>query len=395
MTINKIVTKLKNLEPKQLNKLKQMILEKTQNQTSKQENLLLSKIKVLNNSQLNEQVTLEKIVTEINKLTNEEIKTIQKNIVHQINTKKTARKHNKANILKQNNQSNQKEVVKQNKQTQHSKSNQDIKLKADNKQPSKRAVKNAGVKFTGKELKDTSQIKTKNNTKDKLLFNNLEFKLKNEENSNKYKKVNNIKYFSKKQQNTGKENLTGFKNMDIKNHTSAKTTKNNFNNIIKKNNILNQIKDKVNIKNLNNKNQIEIKLKPDSLGKMKINLSMEANKIVGKILVENNAVQNYLENNLQELKNNLLSKGLQVDNFNIESENKNHNQNQNQNNQNSNNLFQQFKEGHDKNNNNNKSQRNVYDFFENSELTEEQIEEINKPSWRSQRLINNGFEYFA
>jgi len=395
MTINKIVTKLKNLEPKQLNKLKQMILEKTQNQTSKQENLLLSKIKVLNNSQLNEQVTLEKIVTEINKLTNEEIKTIQKNIVHQINTKKTARKHNKANILKQNNQSNQKEVVKQNKQTQHSKSNQDIKLKADNKQPSKRAVKNAGVKFTGKELKDTSQIKTKNNTKDKLLFNNLEFKLKNEENSNKYKKVNNIKYFSKKQQNTGKENLTGFKNMDLKNHTSAKTTKNNFNNIIKKNNILNQIKDKVNIKNLNNKNQIEIKLKPDSLGKMKINLSMEANKIVGKILVENNAVQNYLENNLQELKNNLLSKGLQVDNFNIESENKNHNQNQNQNNQNSNNLFQQFKEGHDKNNNNNKSQRNVYDFFENSELTEEQIEEINKPSWRSQRLINNGFEYFA
>ncbi|HKL13222.1 MAG TPA: flagellar hook-length control protein FliK [Halanaerobiales bacterium] len=395
MTINKIVTKLKNLEPKQLNKLKQMILEKTQNQTSKQENLLLSKIKVLNNSQLNEQVTLEKIVTEINKLTNEEIKTIQKNIVHQINTKKTARKHNKANILKQNNQSNQKEVVKQNKQTQHSKYNQDIKLKADNKQPSKRAVKNAGVKFTGKELKDTSQIKTKNNTKDKLLFNNLEFKLKNEENSNKYKKVNNIKYFSKKQQNTGKENLTGFKNMDIKNHTSAKTTKNNFNNIIKKNNILNQIKDKVNIKNLNNKNQIEIKLKPDSLGKMKINLSMEANKIVGKILVENNAVQNYLENNLQELKNNLLSKGLQVDNFNIESENKNHNQNQNQNNQNSNNLFQQFKEGHDKNNNNNKSQRNVYDFFENSELTEEQIEEINKPSWRSQRLINNGFEYFA
>jgi len=372
-----------------------MILEKTQNQTSKQENLLLSKIKVLNNSQLNEQVTLEKIVTEINKLTNEEIKTIQKNIVHQINTKKTARKHNKANILKQNNQSNQKEVVKQNKQTQHSKYNQDIKLKADNKQPSKRAVKNAGVKFTGKELKDTSQIKTKNNTKDKLLFNNLEFKLKNEENSNKYKKVNNIKYFSKKQQNTGKENLTGFKNMDIKNHTSAKTTKNNFNNIIKKNNILNQIKDKVNIKNLNNKNQIEIKLKPDSLGKMKINLSMEANKIVGKILVENNAVQNYLENNLQELKNNLLSKGLQVDNFNIESENKNHNQNQNQNNQNSNNLFQQFKEGHDKNNNNNKSQRNVYDFFENSELTEEQIEEINKPSWRSQRLINNGFEYFA
>ena len=395
MTINKIVTKLKNLEPKQLNKLKQMILEKTQNQTSKQENLLLSKIKVLNNSQLNEQVTLEKIVTEINKLTNEEIKTIQKNIVHQINTKKTARKHNKANILKQNNQSNQKEVVKQNKQTQHSKYNQDIKLKADNKQPSKRAVKNAGVKFTGKELKDTSQIKTKNNTKDKLLFNNLEFKLKNEENSNKYKKVNNIKYFSKKQQNSGKENLTGFKNMDIKNHTSAKTTKNNFNNIIKKNNILNQIKDKVNIKNLNNKNQIEIKLKPDSLGKMKINLSMEANKIVGKILVENNAVQNYLENNLQELKNNLLSKGLQVDNFNIESENKNHNQNQNQNNQNSNNLFQQFKEGHDKNNNNNKSQRNVYDFFENSELTEEQIEEINKPSWRSQRLINNGFEYFA
>ena len=161
--------------------------------------------------------------------------------------------------------------------------------------------------------------------------------------------------------------------------------------MIQKNDVLKQIKNKVNINKLTNKNQIEIQLKPDSLGKMKINLSMESNKLVGKILVENNVVQNYLENNLQELKNNLLSKGLQVDQFNIESENKDYNHNQN--NQNSNNLFQQFKEGQDRNRQ--QSQDSVYDFFENTELQEGQVETIAKPGWKSPNLNTSGFEYFA
>ncbi len=397
-TIKDVLNKVKELDKKQLNKIRKMLAKKINNNKTNQHSKLISKIKVSNNSQLNENIKIEKILTEINKFTNKEIKTIQKDIVKQINTnsdkKQTPKSHN---IKNKNLKTDQilKDKTKQKNTNNNNKHNKNINLnlkennylKSNNK-----SAKIKNIKVEGDSLKDTSQVKIDNKAKGKITFNNLEFELKNKETNKKYKKVNNLKFFSKKQNNQGKENITRLKIFDIKNISNKQNSTIQFKNMIKANNVLDQIKDKVDIKNLSNKNQqIEIKLKPASLGKMKINLSMESNKIVGKILVENNLVQNYLENNLQELKSNLLSKGLQVDQFNIESETKDFNQNQN--NQNSQNYFQQFREGHEKNRH--KRQSNIYNFLKDKELTEENAEQIAKPGWRTLKTPKGGFEYFA
>lgn len=398
--IKDILTRLKELDKSQLNKLKEMLINKISDGRISHKSRLISKIKVSNNTQFNENIKIQKILTEINKLTNKEIKTIQKAIAEHLNTSTKKNSHKNTNGIKANkNRSDQilKDNVKPESNNNSKSSNKntkniDLNFKENNAKANNKKVRLDNIKVKGVKSKDTSQVKQENKFKERVTFNNLEFELKNKKTNKKYKKVNNLKFFSEKHNNQGKEQITKLKNFDIKSNTNKQNSTAQFRKLIEKNNLLNQIKNKVNVKNLSNKNQqIEIQLKPDSLGKMKINLSMESNKIVGKILVENDVVQNYLENNLQELKSDLLAKGLQIDQFNIESETKDFNQNQN--NQDSNSFFQQYKGNHQENNQ--KRHSNTYNFLSSNEFVEENVEQIKKAGWRTLETIKGGFEYFA
>ncbi len=51
----------------------------------------------------------------------------------------------------------------------------------------------------------------------------------------------------------------------------------------------------------NNQGEIKLILKPEALGKVRINLNMQENHIVGRIIVENNSVRQVFMNNLGEL----------------------------------------------------------------------------------------------
>lgn len=66
------------------------------------------------------------------------------------------------------------------------------------------------------------------------------------------------------------------------------------------------------------KNEMSLKLKPDSLGKIEIKLNLNQGKIDAKMIVENNFVQSQLENSMQEIKSDLLKQGINIEQFKIE-----------------------------------------------------------------------------
>ncbi|MDZ7672965.1 MAG: flagellar hook-length control protein FliK [Halanaerobiales bacterium] len=147
------------------------------------------------------------------------------------------------------------------------------------------------------------------------------------------------------------------------------------------------------MKALTNKNQVEIQLEPKALGKIKIELSVKSNKLVGKIIVENTNIQNFLENNIQELKNTLISKGLQVDQFSIESESKNLSDNRGNKNQNP--SFQQFDERQQNRKNNQEQKNQIFNYMNQDEIGNKQLNQFEQSNWTNNHSYRSGFEYFA
>lgn len=64
--------------------------------------------------------------------------------------------------------------------------------------------------------------------------------------------------------------------------------------------------------------EMQIQLKPESLGKIDLKLSYENNELVGRMLVESEAVRSQLENSLQGLKSDLIKQGINIEQFKIE-----------------------------------------------------------------------------
>lgn len=406
--VKNIIDKLKNLSKTQFKQLKEKLNRlKTSHFNNKQEintdnyKQILNEIEIVEGAKSKDKVITKKIIKAINKLSKNELQNITetKRIVipevkEEINSKNTNQVDidnlNNSKTKKTKDQTNKVKNPENNTKTEQNNKNRfDIRSnkKLDKNQTNK-TIKE--IKLESKNLKDTSEIKVDNKLKEKLSFNNLEIKLSKEDN-NKYKKINNIKFLNDKAKQQSQEDILGFKDGKLNKSNNNQNNISQFKSMIKENDVLKQVKDKINIKNLTNKNQVEIKLKPESLGKLKIQLSVESNKLIGKILVENNQVQNFLENNLQNLKNNLISKGLQVDQFSVESDNEdpgNH-----QNNQNSNNGFQQFKGRQDQRNND--GQNSGYEFFKQYHSNPEELEQITQPRWQSRDLYSRGFEYFA
>jgi flagellar hook-length control protein FliK len=64
-------------------------------------------------------------------------------------------------------------------------------------------------------------------------------------------------------------------------------------------------------------NQLSITLKPEGLGKLDINLSLDRGLLNAQIHVSDPAIKTLLENNLQQLVNSLTHEGLSVDGFSV------------------------------------------------------------------------------
>ena len=76
--------------------------------------------------------------------------------------------------------------------------------------------------------------------------------------------------------------------------------------------VLKQIAEKVDVNILEDKSEMLIKLKPDNLGKVTMQISVENGNISAKFLAESQKVKEILESNMQELKDQLAKQGMAV-----------------------------------------------------------------------------------
>ncbi len=69
--------------------------------------------------------------------------------------------------------------------------------------------------------------------------------------------------------------------------------------------------------NDNQSKSVELKLSPEDLGKVKINIEVSQNSVKANFQVENNAVKNVIQNNLDQLKQAMISQGLSINSLNV------------------------------------------------------------------------------
>lgn len=81
--------------------------------------------------------------------------------------------------------------------------------------------------------------------------------------------------------------------------------------------ILSQVKDGVVTHDANGGREISIRLTPEELGELKIQVRMEGSKVHVEVVAENQAVKDVLLSNLDSLKQALSSKSFNMDGFNV------------------------------------------------------------------------------
>jgi len=81
--------------------------------------------------------------------------------------------------------------------------------------------------------------------------------------------------------------------------------------------ILEQIVEKVHVNITNNKNEMLIKLTPERLGNVSVNITVEKGLVNATLYAENYQVKEMLENNLDQLRTILIEKGLGIESLNV------------------------------------------------------------------------------
>lgn len=83
--------------------------------------------------------------------------------------------------------------------------------------------------------------------------------------------------------------------------------------------VIEQITEQIKVKYQSGKNQINIQLEPESLGKVKVQLKVENGEVLAKFIVDSQQIKNYLDQNLNALRSNLVSQGFNVNQIHVES----------------------------------------------------------------------------
>ena len=87
--------------------------------------------------------------------------------------------------------------------------------------------------------------------------------------------------------------------------------------------VLKQITEKVSVNILEDKSEMLIKLKPDNLGKVTMQIAVENGNVTAKFLAESDRVKEILESNMQELKDHLAKQGMTVQDLSVSVGNEN------------------------------------------------------------------------
>lgn len=68
-------------------------------------------------------------------------------------------------------------------------------------------------------------------------------------------------------------------------------------------------------------NQLKLQLEPEFLGKVKMNLKVDAGEVTARFMVDNLLVKNHLDHNISQLRSALTNQGFNIDNMEVEAEN--------------------------------------------------------------------------
>ncbi len=151
-----------------------------------------------------------------------------------------------------------------------------------------------------REMKSSKNNAAHNTKQNKIAQNNSGLGAKNK---NNVKVILNDKIVSLQQN----KNLAQFTKIHDLNHTQTNTHK-----LIEK--VIQSIKYAVS----ENTKELNIRLKPDHLGRINIKLKMEDNIMNGKLIVDNNAVKELLESKMQFLKDHLKDQGYNFANIDVD-----------------------------------------------------------------------------
>ncbi len=104
---------------------------------------------------------------------------------------------------------------------------------------------------------------------------------------------------------------------DNNNFTSMLSKAGRTSGVFEPKDIISQIIKKASVTLKNDKSEIVIQLKPETLGKVKLKLSVSKGEVSGRLVVESNEVKNIIQNNLSELQQALEENGLALSSLDI------------------------------------------------------------------------------
>lgn len=189
------------------------------------------------------------------------------------------------------------------------------------------------VELISKEIKPKIEMKedVENTNEDITLDNELNSKLVNpamEEEQPKNLEDNNSKELPKdnmednsikasnKEDKTSNESLFSIHKQDIEYTKNISTEMEDLEPINPKE-VIEQIVEKVKIDLTGEKNEIKIRLKPEILGEMLMNIEVTKNAVMAKVMVDNQRTKEIIESNLILLKEELKDTGLEIKTFEV------------------------------------------------------------------------------
>ena len=175
---------------------------------------------------------------------------------------------------------------------------------------------------------------------------NIEGKALNNENvlNSEFSESNQAELESKNGKNEEKKfNITDFRKKNIMDNEIGKMefnvedVKTEFNNIenvsdiveVKTMNmqeqidVIKQVSEKIDVNLFEDKSEMIIKLKPDHLGKVTVEIAVENGNITAKFLAESEKVKEILESNMQDLKDHLAKQGMNIQDLSVSVGNQN------------------------------------------------------------------------
>jgi len=147
--------------------------------------------------------------------------------------------------------------------------------------------------------------------------------LKNKDGKSKDNKISETDLMNKKGFENKIENLDvevgeiDNKILDVKTENISNEIINKTTNMQEQIDIIKQVSEKVDVNLFEDKSEMIIKLKPDHLGKVTVEIAVENGSITAKFLAESQKVKEILESNMQDLKDHLAKQGMVVQDLSV------------------------------------------------------------------------------